>query len=75
MRKTVYLHVTHLQEIKDISGVQPVVTESVQQLHLSARWERVERPVAERVRFSLFQLPTVADDVIKVTAKRLRAEE
>ncbi|MEQ2175122.1 hypothetical protein GOODEAATRI_014960 [Goodea atripinnis] len=55
----------YLQEIKHISSIQAVVTESVQQLHLGARWETVERPGAERVGLPLFQLPSVADDVIK----------
>lgn len=69
------LMVRYLKQIKDISSIQTVIAESVQQFHLSARREILEGPLSKWVGLPLFQFPPVADDVIQVTAKCLGAKE
>lgn len=60
----------YLKQVKDIGGVQPVVAQPVQQLHLSASGEILEGSLAKRVGLPLFQLPAVADDVAEIAAER-----
>lgn len=64
----------YLQQVKNISRIQTVVTESVQQFHLSPRWKSLKRSFSKWVRLPLFQFPPVADNVVKVTAESLRAK-
>lgn len=63
----------YLKQVKDVGGVQSVVAQPVQQLHLSARWEVLERSLPKRVGLPLFQFPAVTDDVIEIAAERLGA--
>lgn len=46
----------------------------MQYFHLSARWEVLKRALMKWVRLPFFKFPPVADDVIQVTAKCLRAK-
>lgn len=69
------LWVMYLKQVKDISSIQAIVAEPVQQFHLSARGQVLEGPLSEWVGFPLFQFPPVADDVVQVTAKSLGAIE
>ena len=69
------IKVLYLEQIKDISSIHTVVTQSVQQLHLSPRRETLKRALSKWVGLPLFQFPPVADDVVQVTAERLGAKE
>ena len=64
----------YLEQVKDISSIQTVVAEPVQQLHLSARGEILKGALSKWVGLPLFQFPPVADDVIQVTAECLGAK-
>lgn len=63
----------HLEQVKDVSSVQAVITEPVQQLHLCPGGLLLEGPLAQGVGFALLQLPAVVDDVVQVTTERLGA--
>lgn len=64
----------YLKQVKDISSIQAVVAQPVQQFHLSARREILEGALSKWVGLPFFQFPPVADDVIQVTAKCLGAK-
>jgi len=61
----------YLEQVKDISSIQAVVAQPVQQFHLSARREVLKGTLSKWVGLPLFQLPPVADDVVQVTAECL----
>ena len=65
---------SYLKQVKGISSIQTVITEPVEQFHLSARREIFEGPLSEWVGFPLFLFPPIVDDVIQVTAKCLGAK-
>lgn len=72
-REWIAAWILYLKQIKDIGSIQSVVAQPVQQLHLSARGEILERCFPERVGLPLFQFPAVTDDVIEIAAERLGA--
>lgn len=59
----------YLQQVKDISSIQAVVTQPVQQLHLSAWRKFLKRAFTKWVWLPFFQFPSVTDDVIQIAAK------
>lgn len=63
----------YLKQIKDVGSIQSVVAQPVQQLHLSARGQFLERSLPKWVGLPLFQFPAVTDDVIEIAAERLWA--
>lgn len=65
----------YLKQVKDISSIQTVVTQPVQQFHLSASREILKGGPSKWVGLPFFQFPPVADDVVQVTAKCLWAKE
>lgn len=64
----------YLKQVKNISSIQTVVAQPVQQFHLSARREILKRALSKWVGLPFFQFPPVADDVIQITAKCLGAK-
>lgn len=68
------LMAVYLKQVKDISSIQTVVAQPVQQFHLSARREILKGAISKWVGLPFFQFPPVADDVVQVTAKCLGAK-
>lgn len=63
--------VKHLEKIKDVICIQPIITESVQDFHTSTKRQLLETGFSQRVGFPFFELPAVVDDVLQVAVERL----
>lgn len=59
----------YLKQVKNISSIQAVVTQPVQQFRLSAWRKFLKWAFSKWVWLPLFQFPSVTDDVIQITAK------
>lgn len=64
----------YLKQVEDVSSIQSVVAEPVEEFNLSARRELLEGAQSEWVGLPLLQLPPIADDVVQVTAECLGAK-
>lgn len=64
----------YLKQVKNIGRIQTIVTQPVQQFHLSASRDILKRALSKWVGLPFFQFPSVADDVVQITAKCLGAK-